>query len=310
MITTSPTSPTLKTLHVDPVLRNWRTWMRAQSWSRRTIDDRLDLVARVAREHNTRPEDLQVDDILEFLAGSFSASTRQTYHVNLDAWFRWLVRAGARADNPMADLSIPKAHRRPPRPIQTSHLEVLLTTRMHRRTRTMILLAAYQGLRVSEIAKFRGDDLDHVSSELHVIGKGGVDAVLPLYPLIREESEAYGPGWWFPQWKPNSDGAAGGHVLGRSVSTIIANAMRRAGIPGSAHSLRHWFASQLLREGVDIRVIQQLMRHASIATTERYLHVDDTQRREGILLLPDVSTQRKLPMPVEHAAAAAIRRAA
>lgn len=277
-------------------------WMRAQSWSERTIGDRIDLVLRVAHNAGRPPEQLDVDDVLAFLStSSFQPSTRQTYHVNLEAWFRWMEVMGVRDDNPMRRLAIPKAKRRAPRTISTTHVARLLSTRMHRRTRTMCLLAAYQGLRVSEVAKFRGADIDPVARELRVVGKGNVDAVLPLHPLIEAEAEAYGSGWWFPQWKANRTGEAGGHVLGRSVSTIVANAMRRAGIPGSAHSLRHWYATELLRAGVDCRIVMELMRHASLATTQRYLHVDDTQRRAGLLLLPD-ATGTMVPPRVHEAA--------
>lgn len=298
MTTSFPGPPAPARDDLDPLLASWRRWMRAQSWSRRTVDDRIDLVQRVSRELGRAPELLDVDDVLQFLSGSFLASTRQTYHVNLDAWFRWLQRHGGRPDNPMADLAIPKAKRRPPRPVSTAHLTHLLDTRMKSKTRTMILLAAYQGLWVSEIAKFRGDkDIDLRSKELRVLGKGNVDAILPLHPIIEAEAANYGPGWWFPQWKPNRDGDDGGHVLGRSVSTVVANAMHRAEIPGSAHALRHWYATELLRAGVDCRVVMDLMRHASLATTQRYLHVDDSQRRAGLLLLPDTTREVLVEMP-------------
>ena len=128
---------------------------------------------------------------------------------------------------------------------------------MHARTRSMCLLAAYQGLRVSEIAKFRGSDIDPVARELRVIGKGGVDAVLPLHPIIEAEAEKYGPGWWFPQWKPNALGETGGHVLGRSVSTIIAT--EAAGRPASTSDITDW--DRVVRES------SPSQRSASAATT-------------------------------------------
>lgn len=276
--------------------------MQAQSWSARTIGSRTDLVQRLSAHAGKAPETVGTTEVLAFLGQpTFSASSRQTYHVDLNSWFRFLVESGARDDHPLGHLKIPRASRRTPRPLHTIHLARLLDSRMHSRTRSMILLAAYQGLRVSEIAKFRGDDVDLDTEVLRVVGKGGVDALLPLHPLIAAEATAYGPGWWFPQWKPNASSGSHGHILGRSVSTIIANAMKRANVPGSAHSLRHWFATELLRSGADIRVVQELMRHASIATTERYLHVDDAHRRAGLLLLPDVTAP---PAVTEFAGAA------
>lgn len=274
----------------DLLLTRWSTWMRAQSWSERTIRDRLSLVRRVAAAGGCGAELLTVDQVMAFLSqASFSSTSRKTYYINLDAWFRWLVLAGIREDNPLSQMKAPKAGRRVPRTITTEHLEHLLSTRMHRRTRTMILLGAYQGLRVSEIARVRGVDLDLMSHSLHVVGKGDVAAYLPLHPIIEAEAELYGPGWWFPQWTSNATTAGGGPILGNSVSTILSSAMRRAGVPGSAHSLRHWYATALLGHGVDSRVTQELMRHASLSTTQLYMHVDDTQRRDAILRLPNVT---------------------
>lgn len=114
-----------------------------------------------------------------------------------------------------------------------------------------------------------------------------VRAILPLHPVIESEAADYGQGYWFPQRVGNRSNA--GHILGESVTSILSVAMKRAGVPGSAHSLRHWHATELLRQGVDIRVIRDLMRHASVATTERYLHITADQQREGLLLLPDLT---------------------
>lgn len=280
---------TFPTTHV--LLGDWETWMRAQSWSDRTIDERTILIRRVSREALKPAELLDLNDVLSFLAHRFDASTRQTYFVNIASWFRWLVLSGNRADNPMGDVKIPRAPRTRPHPLTTAHVQHAIANASRRRTRMMILLAAYQGLRASEIAKFHSDDLDLIGKQLHVTGKGGLRAVLPLSPIIERESQTFGPGWWFPQYKPNKLGESGGHILGRSVSTLVSGALRRAGINGTTHSLRHWFASEMLRQGVDIRVIQELMRHASLATTERYLHVDADQTRAGVLVLPDL-TQR------------------
>ena len=274
-----------------PILNTWTTWMRAQNMSETTIENRVGLVYAVSMQEGHPPETLLVDNVLSYLAGAqIAASSRRTYHVALQSWFRWLVDAGVRDENPMDQLTTPKASRRTPRFIQTAHVAHLLESRIHARTRSMVLLMGYQGLRVSEVAKFNGfRDIDLVSKELRVIGKGDVEAVLPLHPIIEAEAERYERGWWFPQWTSNRASRSGGHILGASVSSIVGAAMRRYGIPGTAHSLRHWHATEMLRAGVDIRVIQQLMRHASLATTQLYTHVDDTQRRAGLLLLPDVT---------------------
>lgn len=165
--------------------------------------------------------------------------------------------------------------------MSTAGLERLLAGRMHRRTRAMILLGAFQGLRVHEIAKVRVEDVDTDDKVLRVNGKGGVDAVLPLHPLV----EALVPGmprrgWWFPSYEDTRR-----CVRAASVSLTIGKAMTREGVHGSAHSLRHWYATWLLRSGADAVTVQQLLRHASLATTQIYTKVDFDQMRAAGLRL-------------------------
>lgn len=268
-----------------PLIQAWGTWMRAQSWSERTITDRSYLIEHVSRVTETPVEQIGYEQVVRFLAdGSFSSTTRQTYYASLRTWFRWQVETGRMAEHPMDVMHRPRAGRRSVRTLRTEHIDHLLHQPLRKRTRTMILLMAYQGLRCFEVAKIQGRDLDLISHEIVVLGKGDVQCVLPLHPIVEDEAQKYPRDWWFP--RRACDG--GGPILAASVGRVVGDAMRRAGIPGTAHTLRHWYATELLRAGVDTRVTQELMRHASMATTQRYLHVDDDQRRAAIQLLPDL----------------------
>lgn len=268
-----------------PELARWSAWMRAQSWSEKTIRSRVDLVARAAAVAATDPVDLTTDDVAGFLSTpTISAATRRAYWLWLRSWFTWCVVDGLRVDDPTMRIPKPRAARRAKRRLVSAHVQALLATRMRRRTHTMILLAAYQGLRVHEIAKVRGVDVDPIAGVLEVEGKGGVLEYLPLHPLVAEAAGAYGPGWWFP-----SDKNPTGHVRSESVTDVIGDVMRRAGVPGTAHSLRHWYATELLEQGVDLRTIQRLLRHASLSTTEIYLHSGAERDHAAILRLPDLS---------------------
>ena len=93
--------------------------------------------------------------------------------------------------------------------------------------------------------------------------------------------------WWFPS--PLDPGRP---IRRDSVSTAIGQVMRRAGVDGTAHQLRHWYATELLHSGTDIRVVQTLMRHASLATTAQYAAVDDDQQREAVHRLPNIRERR------------------
>lgn len=156
---------------------------------------------------------------------------------------------------------------------------------MRRKTRAMILLAAHQGLRVSEISKMRGEFVNHVSGKLTVHGKGDVTLYQPLHDVTRTLSLTMPRrGLWFPSPKyPNQP------IDPRSTSDIIGRAIKRAGVEGSAHQLRHWFGTELLRGGADLRIVQELMRHADPRTTAIYTQVNDDQQREAIQVLPKVA---------------------
>lgn len=293
-MTTFPLSE-VRPSEIDPLLEDWAIWMRAQSWSETTIRERSILIRRVAIEAGCSPDLLSKRQVLAFLSQqAFKASTRQKYYRDLKAWFAWVVdEEELRDDNPMSKIRKPDAGRQAQRALRTAHVVHLINSRMHARTRTMILLMAYQGLRAFEVAKFRGSDIDFVSKELQVIGKGGVLSILPLHPIIELEAAKYGDDWWFPgRLYRSGEDRTGGHIRGGSVTRGVALAMERAGVPGTGHGLRHWYATTLLAEGLDSRITQELMRHASLETTQRYMHVDDTQRRAGLMLLPDVTARQ------------------
>jgi integrase/recombinase XerD len=256
--------------------------MRAEGLAARTITERMRIVRAAATTIGREPDRFTTDDLLDYLAALPSASTRQAYFSALRAWHRWLCAAGQRGDDPMAGLPRPRAPRRQPHPVATAHIERLLASGIRRRTRTAVLLCAYQGLRVHEAAKIRGEDVDLIAHTLRVVGKGGVDELLPLHPVVAAEAEHYPRrGYWFPSYaRPSRP------VCSTSLSAVISRAMHRAGVPGTAHSLRHWFGTELLRGGADARTVQTLMRHASLATTALYTLVNSDQQRAALHMLP------------------------
>lgn len=262
-------------------LAEWSQWMAAAGMSRRTITDRTQLVSRFERAtgHNAALCDWRA--VAGFLSDSrFSAGTRQTYHAHLSAWFHWLVLMDHRIDNPMNKLRSPKAPRRRPRPCTLEQLSAMLNARMHHRTRAMVLLGAYEGYRVSEIAAVRGEHL--AGRQIRVIGKGQVDVDLPLHQLVADIAQTMpARGFWFPSH------VNFGHIRGNSVSTIIKNLMVRAGVPGTPHSLRHFFGTELLKSsGGDLRLVQTCMRHANIASTVMYTEVEAALRLAAVDALP------------------------
>lgn len=144
------------------------------------------------------------------------------------------------------------------------------------RQRLFFLVCCRAGLRSFEACKIRHEDIiwrDGQPLHLRLIGKGNKEAMLPLAISIRallpSFSDPAARGWLFPGRSP------GEHISRRMTSYWMENACRRAGIgrrKAHLHALRHSFATHLLRQGVTLKEVQELMRHSNIATTSIYLH--------------------------------------
>ncbi len=262
------------------MISEWQSWQYAKGLSRRTVHERISTVERMASWINTQdPATVTPNEIVQWLAESgenWSLNTRSTYYTNLAAWFRWLQKMGHRLDNPMVNIDPPKRPKGTPRPVTNRDLQRILGVRVYKRTRAMLLLAAFQGLRVHEIAKIKGEHFDLIARTLVVTGKGGFTAVLPLHHRVVEHAYTMPrQGFWFP-------GPDRGHQHRESVSGTIKGVMLKAGVAGSAHCLRHWFGTALVEAGVDLRTVQVLLRHQNLSTTAIYTAVSDRRKAEGI----------------------------
>lgn len=148
------------------------------------------------------------------------------------------------------------------------------------RNRAMLELMYGAGLRVSECCGIHLRDVDWDTGDLKLredVAKGGREAVVPLTAAAVH---------WLERWKPirrgYADGAPwmfvtlrGGQVDRHYTWEMVSRYARKAGIeqPVSPHMLRHTFGTELLREGLDIREVQEALRHADIRTTQIYTHV-------------------------------------
>lgn len=280
-------SPSLRSVAVDDpdemLIAQWAQAMAAGNLSPRTITERTNLVRRAARLLGVAPQDISAEQVSAFLAGT-SHGARPTYFAHLHAWFVWLARWDHRADIPTIKVGRPKPGRRQPRTISTGHMGALVERPgQWRRTRTMVVLGAYAGMRASEIAAMRGEQIDKLGGEIVIHGKGDVTRAVPLHPALLREAEMYGRGWWFPSYTRS------GPVRATSVSKTISDLMERSGVPGTCHDLRRWFASTMAEAGHPVSAIQAMLGHVSLATTQRYLVVGRQVRVDAVLSLPDLT---------------------
>jgi site-specific recombinase XerD len=258
-------------------LDEWRLWMTAQGLSERTINERTSTIRSMLTGAGSSALTLTPEQIQTYLARPMSPATRATYHASIRAYCAWMQRTGIRPDNPADQTPRPRRPKSKPRPITQSQLDAMLRLANRRRTRAYILLAALAGLRVHEIAKIRTEDIDPYTGVLTVVGKGGKVGVVPLHDeLLELAKDQPAAGYWFPAYTRD------GHVSSRAVSAAIHGVMVRARVSGKPHSLRHFYGTELVRADVNLRVVQQLMRHESPASTAIYTDVDYDQLRDGI----------------------------
>lgn len=273
-------------LRPDPdttaILASWRIAMLAEGMSKATVVIRLGAVRRAAAASGEPAAAFTPDGLRYWLAGQTNANTRNTYYRCIVAWQRWLTAEGLASVDPTAVIRRPKRPMNLPRPCSTLGLHQLLTAPLVLRVRAMVTLAAYAGLRVHEIAKFRGEDLDLGAGTLRVAGKCARESVLPLHPQVLAVAALMpAEGMWFP-----SPVFPDRPILASTVTNTIGAAMKRAMVRGGAHSLRHWFATFLLSNGANLREVQELMRHASVSTTQVYTLVCPDALRAAVLRLP------------------------
>jgi site-specific recombinase XerD len=246
------------------------------------ISERVRILRQFANEQAVQPSSAKSMDVIEWLARhhfDWSDGTACTYFGYLRAWFKWLQITDRRLDNPMLKVGSPRAPDWEPRPVTDAGVMRLLATRMHHRTRVMILLAMLAGMRVSEIARVRGEHIDLSAPSIWVEGKNRKARTVPLHPLLIDVAATMPThGIWFPA---NST-RPGEAILGKSASHIISLTMRRANVAGTPHKLRTWFGTTLLQDGADIRTVQELLRHSSLSTTQKYLQVPDARRHDAI----------------------------
>jgi integrase/recombinase XerD len=256
-------------------------WQRAGRRSHRTVEERSRVIHHFLTETGIEPLASKPMDIAYWMSlhDEWSQATAATYHSYLMSWHKWLMMMDYRNENPMHKTQTPRRPHRSPRPVADTDLIKLMAVRTHHRTKVMILLAALAGLRVAEIAKVKAEDIDLGARRIHITGKGNKRAWVPLHPLLVDIAATMpSSGYWFP----GNSRRPGQPIRSKSVSDIIGQAMKRAGVTGTPHSLRHWYATTLLSDGADLRTVQELMRHSSIQTTQVYTQVPDARRTDAV----------------------------
>ncbi len=232
---------------------------------------------------------LELSDVRAFVASEIQrGSTKSTASRRLAAlrsFFRFLHREGLLRKNPAKLVASPKLPAKLPRVLTVDEVFELVEkpeglSLQLMRDRAILELMYSSGLRVSEMAGLDVDDVNLKEEMVKVMGKGRKERLVPVGNKAVEALRAY---MLERMLKRRTDPAlflnrSGGRLTERSIRRIVIKYSRMMGLEGRVgpHTLRHTFATHLLQGGADLRVIQELLGHSSLSTTQKYTHLDIT----------------------------------
>lgn len=259
-----------------------RAHMEGAGRSERNITDRVKVLTRLDRELPLGLLEATVEELEDWLAKPcWSNQTKATYYGHIVGFYRWAAdprRNRHLSYDPSVSLTRARVPRTVPRPVTDDELTLVLD-RAQGRYRVYCLLAAYAGLRCISIADLRREDI--TEEAVAVRGKGGKRTLIPTHPEIWRSVRDFPAG-------PVALRASGLPATAKDVSIYTSEHLNRVLGPNkiTLHRLRHWFATALLRQGVNLRVVQELLMHASLETTAIYTEVTGEERRLAVGTLP------------------------
>jgi integrase/recombinase XerD len=250
-----------------------------------------------AKKKITHPRGVTLPMMSEYLGDrkrtGLSASSIKLVVVALKIFFRFLAGKGIIERNPAEALALPRIERYLPETLNELQVEQFLekidTKAVHGlRDRAMIELLYASGLRISELANARLENFNFDERMVRVTGKGNKTRVVPVGRKACEALAAYLSAERPKLVKPRTSSEIFLSERGAKLTTariwqIVKKHAKRAGLEKNIypHLLRHSFATHLLSNGADLRIIQEMLGHADISTTQVYTHVDQ-QRLKAV----------------------------
>lgn len=251
----------------------------------------------------TDPSAITSTDVSDFLlairsgadgASSLAPASASRCITAVRGWHKFIAEEGITADNPAAQVKPPAIAKRLPKALSISQVETLIEAAniddspLGLRDRALIELLYATGARISEVVSLSIDDFDRDNGVVRLFGKGAKERIVPVGRYALAALDAY-----LVQSRPilglkgTGSPAIFLNTLGRPLSrqsawAVLQSAAKRANLSEhiSPHTLRHSFATHLLNGGADVRVVQEMLGHASVTTTQIYTKVTIDHLRE------------------------------
>jgi integrase/recombinase XerC len=235
------------------------------------------------------PDEIELIDVRAFVAqqikNGLSKTTAGRRLAAVRSFLKYLYREGYIQANPAKLVSTPKAQKLLPKFLTVDETFSLLEQPsgigfMKARDRAILELLYSSGLRVSEVAGLTMEDVNTREAVVRVKGKGKKERILPVGSKALDALKTYLVEKLLLKRRSTTVfiNRRGGRLSERGIRRIVVKYAKQVGIDGNIgpHTMRHTFASHLLQSGADLRVIQELLGHTSLSTTQKYTHLDLT----------------------------------
>ena len=283
--------------HMKNILNDYRTYLKIErSMSRNTVASYCSDVGKLLEACPCAPELIDTDDILEYFKSRPGLSKRSQARVlsSFRSFFDWLVIEGLLKDNPCDRIDSPKLGRYLPDVLSVEEVSLIIdkvdtSSWQGKRDKALLEILYGCGLRVSEAVGLKISGLYFEDGFVRIIGKGNKERIVPLGEMAAEALRDYLEVRPHPA-EPAADDLVFLNRFGKSLSRVsmfkmIKTCVLLAGIRKeiSPHTFRHSFATHLIENGADLRVVQEMLGHESVVTTEIYTHIDSSTWHRNIL---------------------------
>lgn len=259
----------------------------------------IDYLLNYLRNENLKTEDVKLDNLENFAAVIYefgiASSSQARILCGVRSFFKYLVISGILKDDPSELLEAPTVGEHLPEVLSTEEIDRMeaaidLSKWEGQRNKAIIELLFSCGLRVSELVNLKFNDIFERDKFLRIIGKGDKERLVPISESALHEIKLWLYDRNLMKIKPGEQdyvflNRRGTHLTRTMILIMIKRTAEEAGITKtvSPHTLRHSFATELLKGGADLRAIQEMLGHENIKTTQIYTHIDITTLREEIL---------------------------
>jgi integrase/recombinase XerD len=205
---------------------------------------------------------------------------------SLRGFFKWATSVGILEKNPASTLEQPKVPQRLPKVITVKDIEDMLHNNLTPLEHVIMELLYSCGLRVSELVNLKINDIDLASKYVRCFGKGSKERIIPIGETAKKVVKEYLPtrDLLIKKYNLNTKRLlilGNGRLITRQdVYTFIHNQGKLIHKNISPHTLRHSFATHLLENGADLRIVQELLGHSDVSTTQLYTHISKKRLKE------------------------------